>query len=473
MTIPVLYDYQQKIIADTREALRTSKSVLVVAPTGSGKSVITAAMFKSAISKGKTAYFCVHRKDLVTQMAGTFKRFNIPFGYIASGRTRNPCMPVQICSVQTLANRIERTPAPDVLVVDEAHFSCSKSYSRIIDLYKLKGTVIIGKTASPSRLSGEGLGKHFSSMVVGPTVKTLMDDGFLSKYKIYAPSAPVLTGIKTRAGDYVEADLLDAVDKPSITGDAVTHYLKYANGMRTVAFCVSITHSEHVAQAFRSAGINAQHVDYKTKPETRMQYFNDFADGKIKILTSVAIFSEGLDLAALVGREVCIEAAILLRPTKSLTMYLQQVGRALRKKDYHAVILDHAGNCREHGLPDEEREWQLSDRQKAKKSDSSDEKEERVKICPECYMVHEPDPKCPECGFIYPVREIKPDEIEGDLEEIDIDAERLAKKKQQGRAESLPDLVALGASRGYKNPRSWARHVYNSRVAKRMSEKHG
>jgi len=468
-----LYDFQQKLLQDAREKLCTHKSVLVVLPTGGGKSIITAEMIKTAISKGKTAYFCVHRKDLVTQMSATFRKFAIPFGYIAAGRTYNPFMPVQICSVQTLANRLNKVSPPNLLIVDEAQFSCSQSYSKIIEHFKRQGSYIIGKTATPWRMSGEGLGKHFGSMVVGPTVKTLMDDGFLSKYKIYAPSAPVLTGVKTRAGDYVEADLLDAVDKPSITGDAVTHYLKYANGMRTVAFCVSISHSEHVASAFRSSGINAQHVDYKTPPETRMRYFNDFADGKIKILTSVAIFSEGLDLAALVGREVCIEAAILLRPTKSLTMYLQQVGRALRKKDYHAIILDHAGNCREHGLPDEEREWQLSDRKKAKKADSSGEKEERVKICPECYMVHEPDPKCPSCGFVYPVRDIKPDEIEGDLEEINIEAERLAKRKQQGQASSLPDLIALGASRGYKNPKAWARAVYNSRVAKRMNQRYG
>ena len=468
-----LYDFQKTLLQDARNELRTSKSVLVVLATGAGKSIITSEMIRGAVSKGKTAYFCVHRKDLVTQMSSTFKAFGIPFGYIAAGRIYNPMMPVQICSVQTLKNRLGKILPPDILIIDEAQFSCSSSYSEIIRSFKARGSYVIGKTATPWRMSGEGLGKHFESMVVGPTVRELMDQGFLSKYRIYAPSAPVLSGIGVRGGDYIESQLLEVVDKPSITGDAVNHYIKHAKGMRSVAFCISISHSEHVASAFRSAGINAVHVDYKTKPELRMQYFNDFADGKIKILTSVNIFSEGLDLAALVGREVCIESAILLRPTKSLTMYLQQVGRALRRKDYHAVILDHAGNCREHGLPDEDREWTLSNRKKAPKKSDNNEKEERVKICGDCYMVHEPAPICPACGHVYPVVNRQPEEIEGELEEIDIEAQRKLKKKEQGGANSLTALIALGVSRGYKNPKSWATHVYNSRVAKRMSERYG
>jgi len=235
-----------------------------------------------------------------------------------------------------------------------------------------------------------------------------------------------------------------------------------------VAFCVSIEHSENVALAFRAAGIMAVHVDYKTKPEDRMAAFKAFADGSVKVLTSVCIFSEGLDLASLVNQDVCIDVAILLRPTKSLSMYLQQVGRALRAKDYPAIILDHAGNSKEHGLPDEERDWTLDNWKKKKTKEGDDEKEERIKQCPICYAVHKPAPVCPECNHVYKVEAREVEERAGELEEVDIIAARRIKRVEQGNAGSLSQLIALGKSRGYKNPAAWARHVYNSRVAKGM-----
>ena len=462
-----LYDYQEALGVETRLSLRKHKSTLVVLPTGGGKSYITAWMVKNILAKGNTVYFCVHRRDLLTQMAGTFKKFGIPYGYIAAGITYNPNQPVQICSIQTLARRLKKIPAPGVLIVDEAHFSCSPTYSAIIDKYKKDGSFVIGKTATPWRMSGEGLGRHFGDMVQGPTVAKLMEDGFLSRYKMFAPSTPKLDKVKLLGGDYKENELKTLMDIPSITGNAVTHYTKHANGKRAVAFCVSIEHSENVAMAFRAAGIMAVHVDYKTKPEDRTAAFKAFADGSVKVLTSVCIFSEGLDLASLVNQDVCIDVAILLRPTKSLSMYLQQVGRALRKKDYPAIILDHAGNSREHGLPDDEREWSLDDWKKKKKSEEG-EKEERVRQCPICYAVHKPTPLCPECNHVYKVEAREIEERAGELEEVDVEEMRKRKKVEQGNANSVDKLTALGQSRGYKNPAAWARHVYNARVAKGM-----
>ena len=268
-----LYDFQEKLGLETRASLRKNKSSLVVLPTGGGKSFITAWMVKNILAKGNTAYFCVHRRDLLTQMAVTFKKFGIPFGYIAAGRTYNPTQPVQICSIQTLARRLDRIPAPDVLIVDEAHFSCSPTYSDIIDTYKKQGAFVIGKTATPWRMSGEGLGRHFGSMVMGPSVRELMDRGFLSQYKMFAPSTPSLKKVKKQGGDYQEKELSVLMDVPTITGNAVSHYMKHAMDKKAVAFCVSIEHSENVARAFCAAGIVAVHVDYKTKPEDRMRAF--------------------------------------------------------------------------------------------------------------------------------------------------------------------------------------------------------
>jgi DNA repair protein RadD len=462
-----LWDFQEILGTSARKALRKVLSVLVVLPTGGGKSIITAWMVKNAIAKGNTAYFCVHRKDLVTQMSGTFREFEIPFGYIAAGRKYNPFQPVQICSIQTLRNRLDKVPAPNILIVDEAHFSCSKTYSEIIDLYESKGTFIIGKTATPWRLSGEGLARHFKEMVVGPSVRELMDRGFLSKYKFYAPSKPDLSKTHSRMGDFVKEEIEEVMDRKTITGDAVKHYQKYAMNKKAVAFCVSIKHSQHVAESFRAAGIMALHVDGKTPHADRMKAFNAFADGEIKVLTSVAIFSEGLDLAALVGREVCIEAAILLRPTQSLSLFLQQVGRALRRKLEPAIILDHAGNYLRHGLPDDDREWTLSGRKKGKKKE--EEAAVQVRQCPECYAVHKPAPICPECQYKYPIQSREVEENDGDLEELNVEEIRRQKRKEQGGANSIEQLIALGKARGYKNPASWARHVFNGRKAKQMA----
>jgi len=461
-----LYDFQEELGTNARKSLRKFQSTLLVLPTGAGKSYITAWMVRNGLIKGNTAYFCVHRKDLVTQMSSTFRKFNIPFGYIASGRPYNPFMPVQICSIQTLYNRLHKVAVPSILIVDEAHFSCSKTYSEIIDVYKKAGAFIIGKTATPWRLSGEGLARHFDDMVIGPSVRELMDQGFLSRYKYYAPSVPDLTGIASRMGDYVKAELETAMDRNTIIGNAVSHYRKFAMNKRAVAFCVSIKHSVHVAESFRSAGIMALHVDGDTPMKDRMKAYHSFAKGEIKILTSVAIFSEGLDLASLVGSEVPIEAAILLRPTQSLSLFLQQVGRALRKKPEPAIILDHAGNYLRHGLPDEDREWSLAGRPKKKRGE--EEPEVRVRQCQECYAVHLPAPVCPECGYEYPINSRELVEEAGELKEIDIEQQRRLKRQEQGDANSLHKLIALGKDRGYKYPARWARHVYNSRVAKGM-----
>lgn len=462
-----LWDFQEDLGVRARKSLRKHRSSLIVLPTGGGKSYITAWMIANGLSKDKTFYFCVHRKDLLTQMASTFKKFGIPFGFIAAGKPYNSFQPVQICSVQTLHNRIDSIPAPSVLIVDEAHFSCSKTYSHIIDSYKARGSYIIGKTATPWRMSGEGLGRHFDDMVVGPTVSELMERGFLSDYKLYAPSAPDLTGVHTKMGDYVKSEIEGVMDKTSITGNAVTHYQKYASGKRAVAFCVSIKHSKHVAENFKSAGIMALHVDGETPARDRMAAFKAFADGHVKILTSVSIFSEGLDLASLIERDVQIEAAILLRPTQSLSMYLQQVGRALRKKDNPAIILDHAANYTRHGLPDDDREWSLNSNKK-KKSSGNEESDIAVKQCPVCFAVHRPSAVCPECGHVYEIKYRKIEELEGELNEVDVEEERRRRRAEQGGAKSVKDLAALGARRGYKNPEKWARYVYNARKAKEM-----
>lgn len=463
MTIS-LYPHQENFITDIREALRSNQAVLAQASTGFGKTVIATSMVKAAVAKGKRVIFSVHRKDLIKQTAETFKQFNIHFGYIAAGMRPNPFAPVQIASINTLQNNPDKYQPPDLLIPDEAHLSMAAGWRKTVNYYKSKGSKIVGLTATPWRLSGEGLGELYDVMVEGPSMSWLIQNGFLSDYKIYAPSTPDLSSVHSRMGDFINSELETTMDKPVITGNAISHYLKLARGKRTLVFCTSIKHSQHVAEQFRNAGIMAVHIDGETPCEDKIKAFEAFASRDILVITSVAIFSEGFDLSAQIGQEVPIEATISLRPTQSLTLHLQQMGRGLRRKPYPAIILDHSGNTLRLGLPDDERDWTLEGKKRSKK----DKNEVAIRQCPKCFAVHRPVPVCPSCGFVYEVKG-RPDieVVDGELQELDKDAMRRKRFKEQSKAQTIDELVALAKARKYKSPMAWAGYIFTARMAKR------
>jgi len=461
-----LYDHQTKFVADLRAALRSHRSVLAQASTGFGKTVIAAYIAKAAAAKGKRIMFTVHRRDLLTQTAKTFDSFGISYGFVAAGYSPDPLQPVQIASIGSLKSRLEKIPPPALLVVDEAHLSAAKGWKTIINHFKTVGSIVVGLTATPWRLSGEGLGDLYDHMVQGPGMGWLIENKFLSDYDIYAPSSPDLGGVHSRAGDYINEELATAMDKASITGDVITHWSKYSSGKRTLVFCVSIKHSENVARQFRSAGIMAVHIDGETKHADRMIAFKAFASGDIMVITSVQIFSEGFDLSAQIGREVPVETICLLRPTKSLSLYLQQIGRGLRKKEEAATILDHSGNVLRFGLPDEERAWTLKGESRRKKK-GEEGPSVNVRQCPRCYHVHKPADICPKCGHVYEIKSRDLKEVEGELVKVDKKSMRRKLLNEQWQAKTIADLVALAKRRGYKSPHAWAGYIYSSREAKR------
>ena len=463
MTIS-LYPHQEKFIVDIREALRSKQAVLGQASTGFGKTCCVASIAKSASAKGKRVLFTVHRKDLLRQTSNTFKEFDIHHGVIATGQRPNPFAPVQIASIQTLQNRLDSQPFFDLVIPDEAHLSAAEGQKKVLLHFKKQGSKLVGLTATPERLSGEGLNDIFDTMVQGPSMAWLIKHGYLSDYKIYAPSQPDLTGVHTRMGDYINSELESAMNKPFITGNAISHYQKHAAGKRALAFCISIKHSQHVADQFRNAGIMAVHIDGETKHEDRVKAFRAFAKRDIQVITSVALFCEGFDLSSQIGQEVPIEATISLRPTQSLALDLQQKGRGLRRKPYPAIILDHSGNTLRHGLPDDERDWTLEGKKRSKK----DKNEVAVRQCPKCFAVHRPLPVCPSCGFVYEVKG-RPDieVVDGELQELDKDAMRRKRFKEQSKAQTIDELVALAKARGYKSPMAWAGYIFTARQAKR------
>ncbi len=353
------------------------------------------------------------------------------------------------------------------IVAHNCHHIVSNTYRQILDAFPT--AYQLGVTATPVRGDGKGLGRDaggvFDCMVIGPTVAQLIAGGFLVKPVIYAPKDKLdLTGVRTKMGDYDKGEVERRVDKPSITGNAVEHYRKLMDGEPAVAFCVSVKHAQNVAAEFQAAGYRAYAVDGDMDDSERSAILGGLATGKVQVVTSCDIISEGTDIPAIAG-------AILLRPTKSTGLYLQQVGRALRTMPgkSRAIILDHVGNVLTHGLPDEDREWSLDGevKDKKKKKDKEDTGP-KAQQCPECYAMFEAAAhQCPECGWQKEKQAHEVAQNEGDLREI-TDAEKLLLKRQQqrevGAARTLEDLQRIEKERRYKS--GWAKHIWNARQGK-------
>ena len=456
-----LRDYQAEIVTAIRQAYGQGyKAPLLVAPTGSGKTVLFSYIAHQAAARGNRTLILVHRQELLTQTSRTLGRFEVEHGLIAPGATLTEDL-VQVASVQTLVRRLDRlTWTPTLIVVDEAHHTTADTgHGRILAHYD--GARVMGVTATPERLDGKGLGVaaggFFDCLVEGPTVAALVEQGYLSKPVVYAPKTQLdLSGIRTLAGDFDKGALAAAVDRPTITGDAVAHYRTYCANAPTIAFCVSVAHAEHVAEAFSQAGYQAASIDGTLDDHTRRQRIDDLGAGRLNVLTSCELIGEGVDVPIVGG-------ALLLRPTQSLALYLQQIGRALRIHDgkEKAVIIDAVGNVLRHGHPLEDRQWSLDAKPRRQRKGQEQEDGERVKVCPECNAVHEPGPECPECGYQYPAKARRIEQVDGQLTEVKPHDRRLAARREQAGCKTLEDLKALGAARGYHQ--KWAEKVWESR----------
>lgn len=457
-----LYPHQMEVFDKIREEMGKHQAILLVAACGFGKTILMGFMASRVKDKNKRLFFTVHRKDLITQSIKTLDKFKLNYGVISASYMPQIKQPIQVASIASLKSRMSRYPAPDLLVVDEAHHCKAKGWGEIVSHYKKAGSYIIGLTATPDPL----LSKHFDVIVEGKSVSWLIDNKFLSEYRLFIPSTPDVNKLHVRMGDYVQKENEELMDKPKITGDAILHWRKYANEKRTIAFCCSIAHSKHITESFKASGIAAAHLDGDTVMEDRIKIIKDFADGKIKVITNCGIFCEGFDLSAQVGRDITVEAVILLRPTMSLALYIQQVMRALRYKDYPAIILDHANCAMTHGLPDEEREWTLEQGPlKSKKVPTG----AGIKICEKCFAAMLPfKTKCAYCGYEFEVNERQVEHAEGDLVEVDPSVIRKLRLKEEWKCKTKEDLIALGKSRGYSWPEQWAQHRWNYREQRKL-----
>ena len=452
-----LRTYQEQAINNLRNAMRHgAKAPLLCLPTGGGKTVILATIAAQAAAKGRHVLILVHRRELIHQTASKLQWAGLEHGVIAAGHPETD-HPVRVASVQTLVRRLSRMAwQPSLVIIDEAHHAAAGSWRQIIehwpDAYRL------GVTATPCRLDSRGLGEAFDQLVLGPSVADLIAAGFLSPARIYAPPMVAdLSAVRRRAGDYANDQAAAAMDRPTVTGDAIAHYQRLAAGQQAIAFCCNVAHAVSVCDAFKTAGISAALLLGNTTD--RDQVVADYAAGTTRVLVTVDVVSEGFDVPA-------ASCAILLRPTQSLGLYLQQVGRVLRPalgKDA-AIILDHVGNVTRHGFPDDPRQWSLAEGVVRSRGTAAPS----VRTCPQCYAAFKPQPQCPVCGAqCAPIRSTKIRQIMGELKELKREqvqqriAERDRAKRERQAARTLPQLLALAKERGYSP--GWAYRIHQAR----------
>lgn len=460
-----LRPYQEQLLEDIRASMRRGhRRVLAVMPTGAGKGTTIAVMVSNAAERGHRVLILAHRAELIVDLSQRIHGLGINHGILANGYREDLRHPVQVGSVQTVVRRLGRIPPPSMVIQDEAHhLVAGNMWGRVIDAWPR--AYLIGKTATPERLSGEGLGEghggYFQDMVQGPDASWLTEQGFLVPARIFAPPGIDLSGIKrfdTSKGRH-EAD--DRLKQGQAMGDAVSHYrrtIEPEHNGTAIAFCCSVAHADALAEAFRSQGIAAARLDGAMDRGERRRMIADLGAGVLKVLTSCDIISEGTDIPSVTG-------AILLRPTDSLGLHLQQVGRVLRPAPGKrwAIVNDHVGNSLRHGLPTDPREWSLEGRTKRKRAASD---ALPVKVCDSCFStLPSAEPVCPICGFVFPAaarRELVT--VDGDLQELS--ARDLARQRRNvvGRARTREELETIRLERGYS--RGWTDHILRARCGR-------
>lgn len=466
-----LRDYQIAGIDAIRRSYQSGKRApLYVLPTGGGKSLLFTWMVGNAARRGRKICILVHRDHLIWQLADTLTDQGIPFGIISPGFDPLP-RHVQIASIHTLVRRLGHWPNFDWIVVDEAHHAAAATWMRVMKHYPT--AQILGVTATPARLDGKGLGRMFDDLLFGPSMLDLMQQGYLAGYRIFAPPTPAdLSDLHSRAGDFKKEEAAAKMDTAPITGDAVEHYRKHMNGAPAIAFCVTVEHAHHVAQAFRDAGYASTVIEAATDRTARSRMLSDLARGRLNVLSSCEVVSEGTDVP------VC-QGVLLLRPTQSLTLYLQACGRALRPKSdgSPAIILDHAGNSALHGMPAMDRQWTLDDGAVKAKSKAL------VKECKFCFAINDVSAKeCAVCGESFTSARMPgdgvPSVVAGELIEragIIIPAGSnvltMPLKELTAKAGTLEQLEAIGQARGYNE--RWAKHFHDAREASFAKHREG
>jgi DNA repair protein RadD len=397
-----LRDYQTAAITALTDVVANGRRrVILRAPTGSGKTRIAREIVDRCVTSGVGVVFVAPRSEIIQQTSDELTSVGIEHVVLQANHPEDHA--VKVASVATLVRRT--VSSPEVLFLDEAHLWLDAATTLV---EKFPESIVIGLTATPERLDGRGLGEIYEEIVGVAETAELVDLGFLVPARVYGPSAPNLKGVRTTAGDYNRKDLAFVMDKAKIVGDVVETWKRCAAGRSTIVYAVSVEASQHLTEAFRAAGVEAEHVDATTPSVEREKIVGRLRDGSLPVACNVELFTYGLD----VPRVSCISMA---RPTKSLALYLQMTGRGMRPFDgkENLVVLDHAGNTLKHDLPDAVHEWSLDGAAKRI------ERPPALRTCLECFAICAASKQfCPVCGAAFPYRPRVVDEVAGELVEV-------------------------------------------------------
>lgn len=455
-----LRPYQSETIANILDSMRHgNKRIIVQQPPRTGKTVIMADIARRATGKGNRVMFLIHRKEVLDQAIETFKADGVDMSLATMGM------------VQTLTRQVARLPAPQLILVDEAHHAIAKSYQRILKAFP--DAYVLLFTATPVRTGHEQLDKITDAIIPGKSIKWLTDQGYLAPFRYFSmPDIDTVKLKKSSTGDYTIGSMDEAIDK-AVYGDVIEQYNLHAKGMQAVCYSYSVASAKMLADRFNEAGISAVEVDGETPEERRDELVQRFRDQKIKVMVNVNLFTEGIDLPN-------VDCVIMVRPTQSLALYLQFAMRCLNpRKGKEAVIIDHVENWKRFGTPSADRDWEqaIVTSKKRKKADPTPPTVQ----CNQCMMVWELKDLingcCPECGFKI-TKDRKPVEVvKTNLVEIDQETENaryeadhrvgMAKQiignrlmqavadKTVGQLSSVEELKAYGKLHGFKPGWAW------------------
>lgn len=390
-----LRPYQSELIDNIRTSIRNgNKSIVAVLGCGGGKSIIQGSIAKNSTDKGNRVLFLVHRKELCQQIANTFHSLNVDMSLC------------DVSMVQTVSRRLGKLPDYDLIITDEAHHSTAKTYTKIYEHYP--NVIRLGFTATPIRLNKGGLGEVYEDLLTSVTTQWLIDNHYLAPYKYYSVKLADTSGLHTVAGEFKQDEVAELMQNKEVYGDTVKQWKRLAEGKKTIVYCATVEASKMTSERFLSEGYSSIAIDGNTPKNEREKAMERFRNGEITILCNCELFGEGLDVPD-------CECVVLLRPTQSLTLFIQQSMRSMRyMPNKTAIIIDHVGNCYRHGLPDDEREWSLEPKQKQ-------ENFVKIRECKNCFAVYPPTkPKCPYCGAeaTHEIRKEDKKTVEVDLVEL-------------------------------------------------------
>lgn len=380
MGVKKLRDYQIETINNIVESIkRGNRSIIVQQPPRTGKTVIMAEIARRTTLNDKRVLFIVHRKEIVNQAKTTFEEQNVDMRLAKLGM------------VQTITRHIDKLKSPDVIFIDEAHHAKAKSYQRIISAFPKAIKLLF--TATPWRMDGNGFEEVADDLIQGKTIQWLINNGHLAPIDYYAPSEIDISKLKTRRNGEFDDKSVDEAFKPKIYGNAVKTFIELAGDKQAIAYTHNVSSADKFANELNKNGIIAKSVSGATPKNERQQIIQDYRDGKIQVVTNAELFTEGLDLPN-------VDCVIMLRPTQSLSLFLQFSMRAMNpRENKRAILIDHVGNVNRFGLPTMEREWQLYGFDKESSGQSNREQIKGVAVCPECFgTFYRAGCECPYCG---------------------------------------------------------------------------